>query len=715
LIFKKQSFSIQPLDNPLFNYKKKWAIFTGTIGPNNKTLLYDGHQFIKIATTTNAKQLLENESQTIEKLNNLKVSFQFPELIKKTEASVSLSDISKNGKRLSTLSPAALASLTELYQIENQTIKIKDWDYLKNLKANFYKIKNKKIPNNIVRKVMLLLDQINPEETIKLSFSHGDFTQWNMYTRNNSVAIYDWELATNTKPKGFDFFHFIIQNGVLVNQLSWKEIYNSIQEQAKDGLYKILFNDNQEELKQYLKWYLLINCLHYLDIYARQKDWHVQIHWLFNVWNEGLNTFLTQQKSSRELIIMDLFDYIHNKDYAALKFPNELPESVRKNSDIDLIIQKPTNKTIVSFLKNHALVSKINTVQKSYMNSIHITSNDDDFLSIDLIWQLKIKNIEILNTKKILKTYYTNTFGVKNASELVTARYVCLFYVLNNATIPKKYLAYEEVILQSNTNLDNILKKYYSNSTNSKKPILIFLNSQLSNTYFYFIKNTLFYGLDTLKQLLSNRGYIITFSGVDGAGKTTIIENIAFQIEKQLRKPVVVLRHRPSIFPILSVWTKGKEKAHLDTISNLPRQGNNVNFWSSLFRFFYYYMDYLLGQFVIYFKYISKGKVVIYDRYYFDFINDCKRSNIVLDKKIIKFGYHFLMKPKFNFFLYANARIILNRKQELDESTINQLTYNYKMLFEGLQSKSKSKIYKAINNEDLNSTLNQIIKTIISH
>jgi hypothetical protein len=73
------------------------------------------------------------------------------------------------------------------------------------------------------------------------------------------------------------------------------------------------------------------------------------------------------------------------------------------------------------------------------------------------------------------------------------------------------------------------------------------------------------------------------------------------------------------------------------------------------------------------------------------------------------------MKPKFNFFLYANARIILNRKQELDESTINQLTYNYKMLFEGLQSKSKSKIYKAINNEDLNSTLNQIIKTIISH
>ena len=29
--------------------------------------------------------------------------------------------------------------------------------------------------------------------------------------------------------------------------------------------------------------------------------------------------------------------------------------------------------------------------------------------------------------------------------------------------------------------------------------------------------------------------------------------------------------------PILSVWTKGKAKAHQDVISNLPRQGNNAN------------------------------------------------------------------------------------------------------------------------------------------
>jgi thymidylate kinase len=119
-----------------------------------------------------------------------------------------------------------------------------------------------------------------------------------------------------------------------------------------------------------------------------------------------------------------------------------------------------------------------------------------------------------------------------------------------------------------------------------------------------------------------------------------------------------------------------------------------------------------LGQFVIYFKYILTGKIVIYDRYYFDFINDGKRSNIVLPKFITSAGYTFLLKPKFNFFLYADANIILNRKKELTKATIEELTSEYKGLFQSLKTKSKSTVYETINNEDLDVTLNHILKTI---
>ncbi len=252
----------------------------------------------------------------------------------------------------------------------------------------------------------------------------------------------------------------------------------------------------------------------------------------------------------------------------------------------------------------------------------------------------------------------------------------------------------------------------FKNTNQSKDKLEEFIKSNPKNKGINNLKNSFLYYMDSLRKF-KNKGFILTFSGVDGAGKSTIIENITTLIEKQLRKPVVVLRHRPSILPILSVYTKGKEKAHQDTISSLPRQGKNKSFFSSFLRFGYYYLDYFIGQFYIYFKYVSKGTVVIYDRYYFDFINDSKRSNIVLPKNLTSFGYTFLLKPNFNFFLYADAEVILKRKEELTKETIEALTKDYTKLFEQLQKQNKSSIYLPINNLILEDTLDRIMKTII--
>ncbi|MBK6497177.1 MAG: hypothetical protein IPG00_03010 [Saprospiraceae bacterium] len=38
---------------------------------------------------------------------------------------------------------------------------------------------------------------------------------------------------------------------------------------------------------------------------------------------------------------------------------------------------------------------------------------------------------------------------------------------------------------------------------------------------------------------------------------------------------MIVLRHRPSILPIISAWKHGKEKAEAISASKMPRTGNN--------------------------------------------------------------------------------------------------------------------------------------------
>ena len=203
-------------------------------------------------------------------------------------------------------------------------------------------------------------------------------------------------------------------------------------------------------------------------------------------------------------------------------------------------------------------------------------------------------------------------------------------------------------------------------------------------------------------------GLVITFSGVDGAGKSTVIEHVKERLEKKWRKRVVVIRHRPSVLPILSAWKYGKEGAEARSVQNLPRQGQNFSLSSSLVRFSYYYLDYVVGQVVIWLKHTRRGHIVLYDRYYFDFINDGRRSNINLPARFTQALYAFVNKPKLNFFLYADPQEILRRKQELSASTITQLTQQYRALFGELGARYRRSRYVPIKNQDLDTTLNLI-------
>lgn len=203
---------------------------------------------------------------------------------------------------------------------------------------------------------------------------------------------------------------------------------------------------------------------------------------------------------------------------------------------------------------------------------------------------------------------------------------------------------------------------------------------------------------------------IITFSGVDGAGKTTILREFTDLLQTKYNQKVVELRHRPSILPILSALKHGKKEAEKRTMEVLPRTGGNKSKLSSYIRFFYYFTDYLFGQWVLYFRHTRKGEIIVYDRYYFDFINDPQRTNINLESSFMKFFYRFVFKPDMNIFLYAPPEVILSRKQEMDEESIVELTQKYKHLFDEFRKENKDQ-YVSIENIDKAKTM-KIIEDI---
>ncbi len=203
---------------------------------------------------------------------------------------------------------------------------------------------------------------------------------------------------------------------------------------------------------------------------------------------------------------------------------------------------------------------------------------------------------------------------------------------------------------------------------------------------------------------------IITFSGVDGAGKSTLIE----YVDKELKSKgfhVIKKRSRPEILPILSTFKYGKKSAESRATIALPRLGGNTSRFTSFLRFAYYFLDYFLGQIFIRIIYRSHKDIVIYDRYYFDYIIDPIRANILLSKNFIKFFYRFIDKPDLNIFLFAPTDEIFKRKNELDKNTINTLTKNYKKLFTNLDKSRKEK-YLIIENISLEKSSSAIIEHI---
>ncbi len=722
LIFPKKLFYVTKNKTVLddFNIKSNWSIFTGTVGINNKTILYfesnNLSSFVKIAGTDCAKKILHNETYSLFKAYHTNYDYiEVPEVIYHNEEILQLTDISNKGSRSNILTKTHELALNEIFHKANNKLNLSSNSTWQDLKNDFQALKycaDNRIPKGILKKINELIVELDEYEELYFSLSHGDFTSWNILLSKEKLFVYDWELSDSLRPIGFDFFHFLIQGNILEQRNNWKEITKIIDTQLNENNTSPLFVLLNKYKDKYLKLYLLFNTIYYLKKYTQQANWHQQIYWLLNVWNEAFDSLLMHKYKNRELVLIDLFDFLLPMNYTIIKGEVLPPEATNENSDIDLFSTKQVSLSIRKWIQSHSMVKSVQYINKSFMSVLHIFLKDGSILHIDVIWDFKWKNIHLLSSKQFLKNVTLNLHGIKTPDPHNTARYIGLFYGLNKAEIPHKYNYYEELLAHSEDPIDKHIHLFFIDKYTSPDNLYHYLKTIKENKNFNFFLNSLKYFYDTILTIFKEKGMIVTFSGVDGSGKTTLVENIQYRIEKQLRKKVIVLRHRPSILPILSSWIKGKEKAEQDSIQSLPRTGNNNSFFSSLLRFSYYYMDFFIGQFYIYLKYICRNYVVLYDRYYFDFMFDSKRSNIQLPALISKCGYLFLLKPKINFFLYADSKTILKRKQELNEATIKELNQTYIENFNKLNEESKTSRYLTIKNEQLHESLLIVLNEI---
>ena len=423
----------------------------------------------------------------------------------------------------------------------------------------------------------------------------------------------------------------------------------------------------------------------------------------------------------RKQFIEELFYFLssHEDKYVWLKAVVPHPAEIPTCSDLDLLVKKDFLPAIQNFCISHHLVAFYNFKTFSHCTYLELFFEDGGFLQIDLLTGLVRKELRYLSNDYVF-SHSIKFNGVNTYQPQVMLEHVMLFNFLNGSGIPYKYVRFfARFNDREQYNFFNFINKKYGTDFCSVQSMSLFkphrltairqaLLSQRANNLLNRARQTACWLFDSAIAPFLDYGKIITFSGVDGAGKSTLLGDLQEVLKNKYRKKVVMLRHRPSTLPILSAWTHGKTKAEAKAAATLPRQGKNRSKLSSLLRFAYYYTDYILGQWVIWAKYLLRGYVVLYDRYYFDFIADGRRSNIALGASLPKWLYRFVWKPDLNIFLYAHPVHIRKRKQELSEEAIRELTHKYLKLFKEFSSRYAGK-YLPIENMNRQATLETIL------
>jgi thymidylate kinase len=431
--------------------------------------------------------------------------------------------------------------------------------------------------------------------------------------------------------------------------------------------------------------------------------------------------------------LVEFFNSINEKfEYVVLRNANELPYENFSN-DIDILVdenhflefEQKMNKILVS--------NGFERVERTSFHGIECYTfynikNEIHSLKIDLFFNVQGGGVKYYDFKDIIiykEKTENDIFVLKNEIEyFLTA----LKTIAAGGKLKEKYLNnfLDSSIKETHTLYKNLKsKKLYSYlteiKTSKKNPINIDRKSILkevrANNWDESKITTILNNFNHIKnEILRSftHNYKFVFVGPDGSGKTTLNEkliNESFIKTRAKKERFKVFHHRPHLLPMISeIFKKNKasdEVEDYDHINN-PHSGKSSNIIVSIIKLMYYTFDYTFGFLFKILPLNRQGKFIIFDRYYYDFIVDQKRSAINIPKPIVKILYKlFIPKPTKVYFIKVDPITAHERKKELSVAAIEVINNEYTILTREFTN------FKMIENNDLDKAYYELLEDFI--
>lgn len=239
------------------NFFEIVSIYTGTPGPMQKTTVEIVSQFgkryyLKIPSNQLTMEKIRNESRSLDYLG----LFRFEYLILPEHSLVSSQILNRDILLQSDVSSAiipgaisdgildALCELQVLTSVE-ESDKRNDLEILGNnqtaIRDMLKSIEHPYIGNVDLDFYLALLVKNTKKyfsgEVVKTSFSHGDFTRWNIRVNGSVLCVFDWEEA-KFRSLGYDFYHYVFIRHALINNSSGESYLKECDVVVKKNIHR---------------------------------------------------------------------------------------------------------------------------------------------------------------------------------------------------------------------------------------------------------------------------------------------------------------------------------------------------------------------------------------------------------------------------------------------------------------------------------------------
>lgn len=161
----------------------------------------------------------------------------------------------------------------------------------------------------------------------------------------------------------------------------------------------------------------------------------------------------------------------------------------------------------------------------------------------------------------------------------------------------------------------------------------------------------------------SKSGIMVVFEGTDGSGKTTVINGLKEYNTDLFNGECVYYHWRPGF-----IKKEGRSGGAVTEPHAKPAYGTLKSFA----KFMFFNIDYVIGYFFNVKQELKNNRMVVFDRYYYDYYMDKLRYRLKISNRTLDIFLRIIPKPDATFLLLADPDVLYQRKKEMSLAEIQR-------------------------------------------